>query len=257
MKHGKNNNQDNTFKILTLALFSCGVLTGCGAAERLENIGKAPTTTKIANPVSQPEYQPVSLPMPAPQNVKKARNSLWSSDRHTFFKDQRAGNVGDIITVLINIQDEAELENETTRTRNSGENAALDALVGLEASLNRILPEAVDNTNLTQFSADSNHSGSGTTEREEEITVRLAAIVTQMLPNGNMVINGRQEVVVNFEKRILQIDGVIRPEDITTNNTISSEQIAEARIAYGGEGQITDVQQPRYGQQLYDIVFPF
>ena len=94
-------------------------------------------------------------------------------------------------------------------------------------------------------------------EREEEVKVQLAALITQILPNGNMVIHGSQEVLVNFEKRILQVDGVIRPEDISTTNTISYEQIAEARIAYGGEGHITDVQQPRYGQQLYDIVFPF
>ena len=124
-------------------------------------------------------------------------------------------------------------------------------------ALGRVLPQAVDPTNLIDFDSNSNHTGTGSIEREEEIEVTLAALVTQVLPNGNMVIQGRQEVVVNFEKRLLKIDGVIRPEDISTGNTISYEQIAEARISYGGEGQITDVQQPRYGQQLYDIVFPF
>ena len=115
----------------------------------------------------------------------------------------------------------------------------------------------MDPSDLIDLGSTSNSTGSGSIEREEEVTVQLAALVTQLLPNGNMVIHGRQEVVVNFEKRILEIDGVIRPEDISVRNTIRSEQIAEARIAYGGEGQITDVQQPRYGQQLYDIVFPF
>jgi len=149
------------------------------------------------------------------------------------------------------------LENESQRTRTSNEDANLAALLGFEQELDSILPSGVDPTNLVNSGSNSNHTGTGTIEREEEIEVTLAALVTQVLPNGNMVIHGRQEVVVNFEKRILKIDGVIRPEDISTTNTISYEQIAEARIAYGGEGQITDVQQPRYGQQLYDIVFPF
>lgn len=92
---------------------------------------------------------------------------------------------------------------------------------------------------------------------KKKITVKLAAIVTQILPNGNFAIEGSQEVRVNYEKRILKVAGVIRPQDVSISNTINYEQIAEARIAYGGEGQITDVQQPRYGQQVYDILFPF
>ena len=174
-----------------------------------------------------------------------------------FSKDQRASNVGDIITVLIDIQDEAELENESERTRSSNEGADANALLGYEASLGRILPQAIDPTNLVDLDSNSSHVGSGTIEREEAIQVQLAALITQILPNGNMVIHGNQEVVVNFEKRILGVNGVIRPEDITINNTISYEKIAEARIMYGGEGQMTDMQQPRYGQQLYDIIFPF
>ena len=242
---------------------ACVALTACGAQERIANIGKAPETTQIVNPTTQAGYQPVSLPMPAPKNITPQKNSLWASDRTTFFKDQRASDVGDILTVVINIDDEAELENETTRTRASAENADLSRLLGLEQDLDAILPEAINgaggllNPDLVDFDADSNHSGAGSVEREEEVEVQLAAIITQMLPNGNMVISGSQEVVVNFEKRVLRIDGVIRPEDISVTNTVSYEQIAEARIIYGGEGQLTDVQQPRYGQQLYDIVFPF
>jgi len=233
------------------------VLPACGAVDRVSNIGKAPDLAKIENPTTQPEYQPVSLPMPAPKDENRQKNSLWAANRTTFFQDQRASDIGDIITVLIDIDDEAELENDTSRTRNSGENAALNNLLGYEQALDRVLPEAVDNANLVGTNSDSNYTGSGSVEREEEINVRLAALVTQVLPNDNLVIHGKQEVLVNFEKRVIQIDGVIRPEDITTTNTISYDQIAEARVAYGGEGQITDVQQPRYGQQFYDIVFPF
>ncbi len=234
-----------------------GTLAACGASERLAQIGKAPEMTKISNPTTQREYQPVSLPMPSPKNTKPQKNSLWAADRTTFFKDQRANDVGDIITVVIDIDDEAELDNETSRSRSSNEDAALPSALGYEQSLGQILPEAIDPTDLIDFGANSNHNGTGSVEREEQIEVQLAAFITQLLPNGNMVIHGSQEVLVNFEKRILQIDGVIRPEDISVRNTISYEQIAEARIMYGGEGQITDVQQPRYGQQLYDVVFPF
>jgi len=250
-------NKATSMARLVLVLASATTLTACGAADSVANIGKAPEMTRITNPVAEKDYQPVSMPMPAPEKVVSQKNSLWASNRTTFFKDQRASNVGDIVTVLIDIDDQAALENETERTRTSGEDASLPALIGLEQSLNRVFPQAIDNANLVGANADSNFNGTGSIEREEEVRVRLAAIVTQILPNGNMALHGRQEVGVNFEKRILQINGVIRPEDISVDNTVSYDQIAEARISYGGEGQITDVQQPRYGQQLYDIIFPF
>ena len=240
-----------------LGLLVTASLSACGTADRIANIGKAPDMSKIENPQLQTGYQPVSMPMPAPTKVVQQPNSLWSSDRTAFFKDQRATDVGDILTVLIEIDDQADLENETDRSRSSGEGAELPVLLGYEAALGRVLPQAIDPTNLAEFGSNSNYAGSGKIERDEKIEFKLAAIVTQILPNGNMVIAGKQEARVNYEKRIIQIEGVIRPEDISINNTINHDQIAEARIAYGGEGQITDMQQPRYGQQLYDIIFPF
>ncbi len=243
-------------RTLTL-LLSCSLMAGCSTVDRISKIGEAPQMSNIENPMVQSSYQPVSLPMPAPRKISPQKNSLWQSDRVTFFKDQRAKDVGDIITVLIDIEDEATIDNDTARTRASSEDAALPALLGYEQALNRVLPQAIDSTDLTEFGANSSHSGSGSIAREDEIKLRMAALITQILPNGNMVIHGKQEVRVNFEKRVLNIDGVIRPEDISTENSISYDQIAEARIVYGGEGQITDMQQPRYGQQLYDIIFPF
>jgi flagellar L-ring protein precursor FlgH len=240
-----------------MALAVCTSLSACGAADRLANVGKAPELTAVENPQLKPDYKPVSMPMPAPKMTERQPNSLWDSNRQTFFKDQRAADVGDILTVMIEIADKAELDNETERTRESGETAGLPAFLGVESQLSKVLPEAVDPSNLTNLSADSTHTGSGSIDREEKIEVKLAAIVTQILPNGNFVIQGSQEVRVNFEKRMLNVSGVIRPQDISINNTINYDQIAEARIAYGGQGQITDVQQPRYGQQVYDILFPF
>ena len=243
--------------ILGLGLFATTSLSACGAADRLANVGKAPDLAPIENPVTKEDYQPVSMPMPAPQIASREKNSLWGGDKKGFFKDQRASDVGDILTVIVDIDDTAQLDNETERTRTSSESAGLNSLLGYEASLSDVLPEAIDNASLVDAGADSTHNGKGSVDREEEVKIQMAAIITQVLPNGNLVIEGKQEVRVNFEKRILAVAGVVRPEDISPTNTISSEQIAEARIAYGGEGQISDVQQPRYGQQVYDIIFPF
>jgi flagellar L-ring protein precursor FlgH len=233
------------------------LLSACTAGERLADVGKAPAMTAIENPTTKSDYRAVSMPMPAPRESHRERNSLWASDRQTFFEDQRADDIGDILTVLIDIKDKAELDNETERTREAGEEAGLDALLGYEADLAQVLPEAVNNASLVGANTTSNHKGKGSIDREEKIQMKLAAIVTQILPNGNLVVQGRQEVRVNFEKRILELAGVIRPQDINTDNTISYDKVAEARVSYGGKGQITDVQQPRYGQQVYDILFPF
>ena len=158
---------------------------------------------------------------------------------------------------MIDIDDKAELENETERSRSSTEDSSFANFLGAETQLGKIFPENITAADLVDIGSTSRHSGEGSTDREEEIQLQLAAVVTQQLPNGNLVILGRQEVRVNFEKRILELAGVIRPEDITINNTISYEKIAEARISYGGEGQITDMQQPRYGQQVFDVLYPF
>lgn len=246
-----------TVKSTLLILLSSCALTACGAGQRISDIGKAPALSPIANPQTASDYRPVSLPMPREEEERLQNNSLWASNRQTFFKDQRARKIGDILTVTINIADDAKLNNKTERTRAADENATLPAMAGFEAGLRKILPDEVSNTNLADATSSSNHKGEGKIDRKEDINMQMAAIVTQILPNGNMVITGHQEVRVNFENRVLELMGVIRPEDIDPNNKISYEKIAEARISYGGKGQLTDVQQPRYGQQLYDVIFPF
>jgi flagellar L-ring protein precursor FlgH len=249
-------------KILTTTTLFVGaglLLSACGAGDRLANVGRAPEVTQIVNPQTQPDYQPVSMPMPAPEIASRQPNSLWQSNRKSFFKDQRAGNIGDILTVMIDIRDKAELDSSSDRSRTSNEGAQLNNLLGLETMLDRIplIPAEVDNANLINAGGTSSFSGKGATDREEKITMKMAATIMQILPNGNMVINGNQEVRVNYEKRILNIKGIIRPEDISVDNSISYEKIAEARITYGGKGHITDYQQPRYGQQIMDVILPF
>lgn len=232
-------------------------LSACNTYQRLTQVGSTPQLTEIRNPQQDPNYRPVTLPMPKADPDNRQANSLWRPGARAFFKDQRAAQTGDILTVVIDINDKAALTNSTNRSRTNKETSALNGLLGFEANLNRVLPNQVDNTNLLGLDGATNNAGSGKIDREEEIELKIAAVVTQVLPNGNLVIHGKQEVRVNYEVRELQIAGVVRREDIASTNTISYEKIAEARIAYGGRGTITDVQQPRYGNQIIDILYPF
>ena len=232
-------------------------LSACNTFQRLSQVGSTPQLTEIQNPQQDPNYRPISLPMPKADPDNRQANSLWRPGARAFFKDQRAAQTGDIVTVVIDINDKANLTNSTNRSRTNKETSAVNGLLGFEANLNKILPNQVDNTNLLGLDGTTNNVGSGKIDREEEIELKVAAIVTQVLPNGNLVIHGKQEVRVNYEVRELQIAGIVRREDIASTNTISYEKIAEARIAYGGRGLITDVQQPRYGNQVIDILYPF
>jgi len=252
------NIQKSRYLTLAVSVAAMMSLSACGISDRVAAIGKPPTMSGIQtthNQANNPEL--ISLPMPAQTTETPEANSLWQPGRQTFFKDQRAHKVGDILTVMINIQDEADLENKTERTRTGTEQIGMPNMLGFESKLGKVLPDAVDPSNLVGTSSDHRSTGDGTIEREEQINLKLAAMITQVLPNGNFIIRGQQEVRVNFELRELTLDGVIRPEDILNNNSISYEKIAEARISYGGRGQVSDIQQPRYGQQFIDAVFPF
>lgn len=233
------------------------LLAGCNSLERLSQVGEEPPLNPVENPTHHYNYKPVSMPMPEPQTAKRMPNSLWRSGSRAFFKDLRANQVGDIVTVTIAIDDEAEMENTTTRNRNTSETVDVPALGGYEAALDQILPEAVDPTDFLELGGTTQNTGGGSIERSEDITLNVAAVVTQVLPNGNLVIHGRQETRVNYEVRELQIAGVIRPQDISAQNTINYEEIAEARLAYGGRGHISDFQQPRWGTQIIDVIMPF
>ncbi len=241
----------NVSRLASIALLAAA-LAGCSAVDRVSNIGKAPDFAPIASPATT-----ISMPMPEPEQVVYQPNSLWRSGSRAFFRDQRAARVGDILTVLIGIADSAKVDNSTKRSRANAEDAELGNLSGYENYLGKVFPDGVDNDNLARLGSSSSSAGTGSVDRKESIDLTVAAVVTQVLPNGNLVIAGRQQVRVNYEVRDLEVTGIVRPEDISNTNTIAHTQIAEARIAYGGEGQISDVQQPRYGQQLFDIIMPF
>lgn len=247
------------FKSLAKCTFiaSLGGLASCSAIDRVAGIGKPPALSAIESPTEQPGYRPVRLPMPQPVSYIHQPNSLWRSGARGFFKDQRASRIGDILTVNITINDKAALENSSSRTRSSAENAGVTQLAGLANEVTKLLSGGATPENLVDLDSQSSSQGSGSVDRAEALETTVAAVITQVLPNGNLVIEGKQEIRVNFEVRELVIAGIVRPEDISNTNEISSDKIAEARISYGGRGQLTDVQQPRYGQQFLDILLPF
>ncbi len=232
-------------------------LSGCGAVGRLSQVGKAPKLSEI-RPIDTPELEP-SLSMPADRSGRVATlqpaaapsASLFRTGAGALFRDQRANKVGDILTIKINIADKADLGNNTSRTRGGSESGGL---LGIKPVAKLLGSGAA---NVLDTNSGSKYAGGGTTARSETINMTMAAIVTQVLPNGNLMIKGRQEVRVNFEMRELIITGLIRPEDIARDNSIQHSQIAEARVIYGGKGQLTDAQQARWGQQIYDALFPF
>ena len=237
--------------LLALSLSACNLFT------RLSEVGSPPDLRSVESPAPLANRKPVEMPMPPPLSAAHGANSLWRAGAQQFLKDQRAAKVGDIVTVNIEIEDKAEISNTTSRSRIASEDASASSILGYETRLDRLFPSAVNPASLIDLDSAGSHEGAGTVARDETIEMRVAALVTQVLPNGNLVIAGRQQVRVNFELRELQVAGIIRPEDIASANTIEFDQIAEARISYGGRGQISDMQQPRYGQQFFDILWPF
>lgn len=250
-------------RIIPTLLFAT-LISGCGVADRLGSVGRAPRLTPMEEPAA-PALEPSLGHQAAANRAGQAQRaiearpsaSLFRAGAGAFLRDQRASRVGDIVTIRINIADKAVVDNTTTRSRSGGESAGLPALLGLETQIGKILPGNPDPAKLVETSSRSQSAGAGNTARSEQINMTVAALVTDVLPNGNLLIRGRQEMRVNFELRELIVSGVIRPEDIARDNSIRHSQIAEARISYGGRGQLTDAQQARWGQQIYDALFPF
>ena len=248
----------NALKLVALVALASG-LAGCSTFDRLKTVGEAPKLTAIQDPTVQPGYKPVYMPMPDVVVASYQPNSLFSNEARGFFKDQRAHKIGDILTVVVTIDDSAQISNATARRRSSSNEAGVGTVLGsLFNGIGGGVPGMdVDATGGISTESALADGGNGSVNRKESLETQIAAVVTQVLPNGNLVIEGRQEVRVNFEVRDLIIAGIVRPEDIHADNTIPSTKIAEARISYGGRGQITDVQQPRYGQQIADAILPF
>lgn len=246
---------------LACMLTACTMLTGChNMLERLDHINKPPPMAKVVNPQESPDYKPMTWPMPehSPPTQQYA-NTLWQPGSRAFFRDGRAARVGDILRVNVLINDKLQFNNQTQAKRETGETAEVNNAMGLERKLRLapILPRSLDPANLIDINSDSDTRGTGTIQRLDIVRTQVAVMVTQMLPNGNMVIEGKQEMTMNQDVREVGVRGVIRPQDINSDNTIDATQIAEARITYSGRGQIQQAQQPRWGTQAIDAISPF
>lgn len=239
-------------RILCAALIALPV-AGCA---RLKTVGKTPQLSPIE---ASAEFMAMSNP-PLPETTRTGgltSASLWSGSRASLLGDHRAGVRGDILTVVIEINDKAEITNSSGRSRSSSERMGIGGMLGIPQRLNAELPDGASMDEAVNTAGKSSYRGNGNVARKEKLTLRIAATVLETLPNGVLRIQGTQEVRVNYELRELVVTGFVRPEDISRQNEVTYDNIAGARISYGGRGMISDVQQPRYGQQVADAVLPF
>ncbi|MDE2361482.1 MAG: flagellar basal body L-ring protein FlgH [Hyphomicrobiales bacterium] len=229
-----------------LALVLACALGGCAADVR--DIGRAPHFTAIGSGLAADAQLPPTFdarPSSPPHTY-----SMWNERGGDLFKDARAASVGDLITIVISIDDKASIGNATSRERDATFTNAFDAAITSPYASGKGSASADANTR-------SISKGTGTIDRSEKIQLSVAAVVTEVLPNGNLMISGSQEVRVNFELRELTVAGIVRPRDVSRDNTIGYDKIAEARISYGGRGRITEVQQPALVHQVIDLLKPF
>lgn len=243
--------------MLRFSFIATAALLTVSACERLEHVGKAPEFTPSTN--SQEHFAMMNTPVPlsidAPKQYEQA--SLWSKQRHSLLGDRRAVRRGDILTVVIEIDEEAKISNQTSRGRSGSDEMSIPQLFGAPQRIERSLPSGATLDPIVDTTSKSSSTGNGAVKRSEELMLRVAATVVDVLPNGVLSISGSQEVRVNFEMRELLVSGFVRPEDVSRKNEVTYDKIASARVSYGGRGQITDVQQPRIGQQILDAVLPF
>ncbi|MDB5456817.1 MAG: flagellar L-ring protein [Caulobacter sp.] len=239
------------------AFIALALIAPLAACSTVKEAVRGPELAPVGYPAAlvpqTQQFASVREPFPQPASA----NSLWRVGARAFFNDQRASRVGDILTVQIDINDNATTQNQTTSSRDSGITAGVPHLLGLESSLGKILPGGFDPANAIATNSKTTNTGSGAVNRSEKISLTIAAVVSQVLPNGNMVIQGTQEVRTNAELRQLTVAGIVRPEDISSTNTIKHTQIAEARISYGGRGDISRVQKTPAGQALVERFSPF
>ena len=248
-------------RYVSIALLTASALslTACGSViDKLSKVGERPELSKVENPQTEPNYKPLSWPLPDPEAASaRTSNSLWQPGSRAFFRDQRASRVGDILRVNVAIADQAKIDNTNNVKRDSAQSASAPALMGVERYLKKLTGNALASDPLLGVSGTTQSTSTGTVDRRETIKTQVAALVTQVLPNGNLAIDGSQEILINQEIREISVKGVIRPQDINTDNTIDSSQIAQARVVYSGRGQLTDVEKPRWGSQVIDAVSPF
>lgn len=228
-----------------------------GACGRTDHMGKPPSFSPANETQEHVAMLWQGLPVEAQRQRAVDGSSLWSGEQNSLLGDRRAMKRGDILTVVLDLDETAEIENESERSRSGTESLTVPQLLGLPQRLDERLPEGATSANAVDLGSSSKSSGNGSVSRSEKLELRVAATVVDVLPNGVLAISGTQELRVNFELRELLVTGYVRPQDISRKNEITYDKIASARVSYGGRGQISDMQQPRYGQQVLDAILPF
>ena len=240
--------QNTLCLLLLLPAMACG---------RLDHLGKAPSFTPKEQGDEYVAMAYSAVPDAGQVSRDIDRASLWSGNQSSLLGDRRAIKQGDILTVVIEIDEQAQISNSTARSRSGSESLGIPQLFGIPQRHDPKLPDGATLGDAVDLSSQSSANGDGSVRRSEKLTLRVAATVTGVQPNGVLAIQGSQEVRVNFELRELLVTGYVRPQDISRQNEITYDKIASARISYGGRGQITDMQQPRLGQQALDVLLPF
>jgi flagellar L-ring protein precursor FlgH len=233
---------------------ACMILAGCG---NLDHVGRAPEFSPL-DASSERAAMYSALPESTMPETATSASSLWTSQRSSLLGDHRASHRGDILTVTVQINDQATLKDTSGRTRKSAATAGIPQLFGIPQRLDAaVLPTGATSSSLVSTNSNTTFSGTGNITRNEKVTLRLAATIVEELPNGVLRIEGMQQVRVNDEMRDLLVSGYIRPDDISRQNEVAYDKIANAQISYGGEGTISDVQSPPWGQQVTDQIMPF
>ena len=221
-------------------------LSGCGTD--LRDIGREPHMSPVGSGLQV--YTPPATDALFRASIPPHNGSLFTNGSSDLFRDPRATRVGDVVTVTISMDEKATLGNTTDRTQDSKVSTGFDFLFGWKKNSTK---------GNAQFDANSTSTsnGQGSIDRSEKIQLKVAAVVTEVLPNGNLIISGSQEVRVNFELRLLNVAGIVRPDDISSANTVPYEKIAEARISYGGKGDVSRIQKAPGLQALTERFSPF
>ncbi|MFN7709962.1 MAG: flagellar basal body L-ring protein FlgH [Holosporales bacterium] len=247
-----------SFKLLTVLCLALQ-LQGCTTLNRIANIGDHPPLSRVQDPRQDPDNKPITMPMPAPVQPERQVNSLWQPGARGFFKDQRAKRVGDLLTVIVNYTSSSTVEDKVDSQRTSSNKITVNNIAGREKDLKKVFGKDVDPTKLIDISSKPIHKADSN-KIERKLTLNNLSVpctITQQLPNGNFVIQGRQEVRVDAEVTEIFLTGIIRPEDISSANTISQNQVAELRLSYGGRGILSDKNLPPIGHQIIDALSPF
>jgi flagellar L-ring protein precursor FlgH len=249
--------------LLLFALF----LPGCNLARNLATVGEPPQMTQIKDPRDVPGYEPVHMAMPDATPPKGgSTNSLWQSGSRAFFKDQRAGKVGDVLSVEVLVDRKQYMQMNPDIERQSSLSTTVNELFGQSLPVQKRMAKALPGqknsapkplTTWADVTSSPAHKSTAKYDVQDKMQFNMAVVVIQILPNGNMVIQGREEVRLVNELREIEIKGIIRREDISSNNTIASQKIAQLRISYGGRGDLSDAQQAPWGQQYLNKLLPF